>query len=129
MDWLKLLSLKYILLRYIGAVTLITLAGFTPDSSALIFIVIPIAFVSIKFLVYDAIVAAISAKSRRYKVSPWLLVGYGLAVMGDMLFTYSATRDSVDAGFAFFGTFILTPWILAAALLAMAINTHLSRNK
>lgn len=125
---MKLLSFKYVALRYIGAVTIITLAGLASNPSGL-FVIIPVAFVSIKFLIYDGSVAAISSKFPQFKTHPWLLIGYCLTVLGDMLFTFSANRDAADAGFAFFGAFILTPWILLAALLAMTANTYLGRRK
>ncbi|HZM63878.1 MAG TPA: hypothetical protein VFB59_01970 [Candidatus Saccharimonadales bacterium] len=125
---MKLLSLKTIVLRYLCATILIALAGLLPNLSGL-FIVIPVAIVSLKFLIYDGIVAAIKSKFPTLKTSPWLLVGYGLTVMGDMTFVYSASLDEVDAGFAFLGTFLLTPWILVAALLVMVVATYLSRKK
>jgi hypothetical protein len=125
---MQLFSLKYVVLRYIGALILITLAALASDPKAF-FIIIPVAFVSIKLLIYEGIVTAIRAKFARLKVSPWFFIGYGLTVAGDMVFAYNATRDEVDAGFAFLGTFVFTPWILVAAVIVMVVHTYRSRGR
>ncbi len=123
---MKLLSLKYILLRYLGAIILIVLAGLLPNQSGL-WLMVPVAVVSIKFLVYDGVASAVKRWVPSFQVKPWLLIGYGLAVIGDMCFVYGANLDEVDAGFAFFGTFLVTPWILGSALVVMAIATHVKK--
>lgn len=125
---MKLLSLKSASLRYLCATVLITLAGIIPNSATL-FLLVPIAIISVKFLVYDGVIAAIKSKLPTLKVSPWLLIGYGATVGLDMLFVYGATKDEVDAGFAFLGTFMLTPWILAAAIVVMLVATYLRRKQ
>lgn len=125
---MKLLSFKAIIFRYLLAVILITLAGIISNPSDF-FIIIFVAIVSLKLLTYDGIAAALSAKFPSFKIYPWLFIGYGLAVAGDMYFTYGAGEDGTDAGFAFLGTIMVTPWILAAALAVMIAATFLSRKK
>ena len=124
----KLLSLNAILLRYLAAVVLVASAGLISNPSGL-FIFIPIAIISLKFLIYDGIVALVRSRLPGFRVSPWLLVGYGLTIAWDMLFVYSASQDAPDAGFAFFGTFLLTPWVLVAAIVTMTVATYISRKK
>lgn len=128
LEAMTLLSFRFILLRYLCAVVLITLAGLLADPSRFI-LVVPVAIVGTKFLAYDGIVAAIKSKFSTLRVTPWLLIGYGLTVGGDMLFAYNASLDEADAGFAFFGTFLLTPWILVIALVLMAVATYVGRKK
>jgi hypothetical protein len=125
---MKLLSLKTIFLRYLAAVVLMACVGLISNPSGL-FIFIPIAIVSLKFLIYDGIVALVRSRLPGFKISPWVLVGYGLTIAWDMLFVYSANQDAPDAGFAFFGTCLLTPWVLVAAIVAMAVATYISRKK
>lgn len=121
-------TLRLIALRYIAAVLLITVAGLVSDPDAF-FIVIPVVLVSLKFVIYDAFVSIIKAAAPGLKTAPWFYLGYGLAVAGDMIFTWGATRDEVDAGFAFLGTLLFTPWILIGAFTAMLITTLRSRGR
>lgn len=125
---MKLLSLKFVALRYLFAIIFITSAGLIPNSAGL-FLFVPVAVVNIKFLIYDGIAAVIKSKFPALKVSPWLLIGYTITVAWDMLFVYSATLRQTDAGFAFFGTFILTPWVLIATLVLIVVITYLKKRK
>lgn len=121
-------TLKLIALRYIAAVLLITVAGLVSDPDAF-FIVIPVVLVSLKFVIYDAFVSIIKAAAPSLKTAPWFYLGYGLAVAGDMIFTWGATRDETDAGFAFLGTLLFTPWILIAAFVVMLALALTSRKR
>ncbi len=125
---MKSVPLKSIALRYLCAVVLITVAGLFASPTSL-FLLIPVAVVGIKFLVYDVTAALIKGKFPTFRVKPWLLIGYALAVAGDMLFTYGSAQDGTDAGFAFLGTIVITPWVLIGALATMLLATILSRKK
>jgi hypothetical protein len=125
---MKLLSLKSVLLRYVGAVVLLSLAGLAANPSAPAIIVIA-AFVCVKYLLYDGIVSVLGSKLPGFKAHPWLLGGYGLAVAGDMLFVYSGSGGGTDDGFALLGTLQVTPWVLVAAGVAMAIATARNRRR
>lgn len=125
---MKLFSFKYILLRYFCVTALITAAGLLANPRS-IFVVIPVAILSLKFILYDVLAAAIKAKFTQFRIEPWLLAGYIVAVTADMLYTHQANLAEPDAGIAFLAEILVTPWVLAAALAMMLIAAVLTRKK
>jgi disulfide bond formation protein DsbB len=121
-------TLRLIALRYLGAILLIVAAGLASDPSAF-FVILPVAIISVKYLIYDTIVSVVQSAGPNLQTKPWFYLGYGLAVAGDMFFVWGATRDQVDAGFAFLGTLVFTPWILIAAFIAILVATIVTARK
>lgn len=127
------LTFKAILIRYALAVVLISLAGFVRQLGNLQldswFFIIVVAIVCIKFLVYDGITYAIHRKWPTFRIHPWLILGYALALILDMLATWASASGETDAGFAFLATVFYTPWILAGALVVMILHTWVATKK
>lgn len=87
------------------------------------------ALVSLKYLLFDSLIRMARRRWPRLKVLPWLWIGYAAAVSLDIAATWIAVSDESGATLALAWTVIVSPWLLAGALVAMLVHTLTTRKR
>ena len=125
------LSKKMSLIRYgvvliaMCAVT-VGIRGLKPTS----FIgVILLALICLKYPFFDGLVRMVRHRWPKFKVLPWLWIGYTLAASVDIAATWIAMSDDSGANLALSATILIAPLFLAGALAFMVIHTLLARKR
>lgn len=87
------------------------------------------ALISLKYLFFDGLAGMVWRRWSKFKVLPWLWIGYAFAAVTDIVATWMAMSDDSGASLALSATIFISPCFLIGAFVLMVIHTLVIRKQ